>query len=332
MKTLTFLVLVFLSHSILAQPVLSTAITPSIGQTESYFIHDTTGIMPGPSGANQTWNFNLNAGLPESFTYISSAGTPYVSSFPNAGTAAFFSGFYIYFETLPGYFDYYGFSDGTNQMIYSDPETYLVGPFSYQNLSQDICSATFSYSGGVTGTRTGTTDKYYDAYGTLIINGITHNNVARIFMEQNFTDSSNIASNFSHIENFIWFDGNSMSKLFEISVTYNANNVITSKTVKSYSVSTNLAEIVPSEAFRISCNPDSPGKYNLLFKATKSKKLNMEIYSITGTLIQKKNLEVLPGQNNIEFSMDNYSNGLYFLNLSDENFQVTNTGKFLLHR
>lgn len=331
MKTLLLSLLLISCIALKAQPVLSSAITPLVGQTESFFVHDTTGVWPGPSGANQTWNFNLNSGSQQSITYISAAGTPYASSFPFAGAAVTQLGVYLYYETLPGNFDYYGYSNGSSQMIYSDPETMLVGPFQYQELSQDICSATFSYVGGISGSRTGTTDKYYDAYGTLVINGNTHTNVARIFIEQNLTDSSNTGIQFRHIENFIWFDGNSMNKLLEISTEYNVNNAIVVKTVKSYSVSTGIKENNSVSELSISSTPDGPSKHHLQFSATEKKNLSIEIFNINGSLIHTSNIESFTGINHFEFSMMDEAPGMYLLKVSDNSLTSLRSLKFLVH-
>jgi hypothetical protein len=315
----TTLLILYLCYSILvcAQPTLSTAITPVIGQNVSFILHDTTGIFQGPSGASQNWTYTLSTGSTQSYTYVASAGTPYANQFNFATIPVAYNdgnGTWHYSDPNSNYHDYFGYKNANDELIYSDPENVLTAPFTYAQLAQDIVSANFTIA-GVSGTRTGTSDIYYDAYGTLNLNGTTYNNVARLFHEENFNDITSTDTIVSHIENFYWYDANTMQRVFEINVTY-INNAIVAKSVKSYMLSTGIQEPLSNELLHII--PSVAYNQDVQCFTTKSavKGAVLAVFSADG----KKTIEIALSDNlsNYTIPSSQLKKGVYFVQLSNQ--------------
>jgi hypothetical protein len=248
MKKLLLSVALFLSLNVAAQPQITSGTIPQIGGVVTYMNHDTTGVAPGNGGANQNWTFNVVNTTPQSYTYVNPSTTPYVASFSSSVNIAWSdsSGFYSYGETAiagnSGFLTYYGFKGPGNELLCPlQVEEFRYAPFSYLNLRSALIACTFNNSLG-SGTRNGQSDLFYDGYGTLTINSNVYSNIARVFLEENYTDRWGTDSTIYHVENFFWFDINSMSIVFEINTTY-VNNAVTDKRVRSYIVASGVNEL-----------------------------------------------------------------------------------------
>jgi hypothetical protein len=248
MKKLLLSVILFLSLKAIAQPQITTGTIPQIGGVVTYMNHDTTGVAPGMGGANQNWTFSVINTSPQSYTYVNPSATPYVASFsPNVNIAwSDSNGFYSYGETAiagnNGYLTYYGFKGpGSELLCPLQVEEFRYAPFSYLELRSVLLACTFTNSQG-SGTRQGQSDLFYDGYGTLTINSNLYSSVARVFLEENYTDIVGTDSTVYHVENFFWFEINSMSLAFEINTTY-VNNAVIDKRVRSYTIASGVNEV-----------------------------------------------------------------------------------------
>ncbi|MBI5217573.1 MAG: T9SS type A sorting domain-containing protein [Bacteroidia bacterium] len=85
--------IVITAFSMKAQITITTTDAPSVGLTKSY-ANDTlqsyvNGILPGNSGANQTWNFStLVSAFTDTMAFVAPNTTPYSTQFPASNLAA----------------------------------------------------------------------------------------------------------------------------------------------------------------------------------------------------------------------------------------------------
>lgn len=66
---------------------------------------------------------------------------------------------------------------------------------------------------------------------------------------------------------------------------------------------------------QIAPNPAS-GKAQILLSSVFEGNINLKIIDITGKIIERRNIEVLQGANNLDLNVENLSNGLYLLQLA----------------
>ncbi len=163
-----------------AQPVIqyTNMPSPTAGITATVLIAPKP-TSPGASGAGVTWNFSsLSFTAAGTASIVLPSSTPFASSFTAATTAAKIAlptgTVYAYDNVQPTYKDQLGDAiQATGGSTYTpDPKRHLVFPFNYGNSYSDTYQCISCSPSSFTVT--------YDAYGTLIINGKTYNNVARI--------------------------------------------------------------------------------------------------------------------------------------------------------
>ena len=148
MKKIFTLLFATAALSVFAQPTINSSVFPVAGQTITQTLLDTTGLLPGNSGANQSWNFA--AAVPNGGTttqnYVNAAGTPYASFYPTATVALDASNgsgsSYGYYQTTSNSTQLLGFymTDCNNHynFNYADPQTVLTYPFTYNSPFTDL--------------------------------------------------------------------------------------------------------------------------------------------------------------------------------------------------
>ena len=189
MKIFTLLSFLFCSIALVAQPVLDeNDFTPPLDAP--FNLSNAVWMDPGAAGANVTWDFSEMTEISSSsVSYIPMSSVAGAANFPS-GTHAFDTGIGIVevFSTSAAGMDNLGFDAGIASAVYSDPETMITFPFNFEDSGSD------DFEGSVAGlvTRTGTVTFEYDGYGTLILPSGTVENVARVKVTENYTDSSSL--------------------------------------------------------------------------------------------------------------------------------------------
>ncbi len=193
---LSFL-LIFWASVVVAQPVLTTASqTPEIGETYEVQYAEVGSFIPGPGGANQTWDFSDQA--PPFFQLQFSILAPEdgVSSvdFPDADFVWLLDEFeaYNYYQVTDTGLDLVGGVSGTPddilfKEIFTDTEDGLHFPATYQD-SYTYYSAFTSFFFGTSSMNERNGVVEYDGYGTIILpDGTTYNNVLRMIIRSTTT-------------------------------------------------------------------------------------------------------------------------------------------------
>src|SRR6185436_10942489 len=90
-----------------------------------------------PGGTNQSWNYaTLQNLLQDSLLFISSAGTPYAGSFPNANLATYnpYNGNYGYFiSNSTGFYLNGAASSATGALVNNPAQMFIPVPFTYND-------------------------------------------------------------------------------------------------------------------------------------------------------------------------------------------------------
>jgi hypothetical protein len=218
-------------------PVLTWA-NMNIVTGDRYAVHNCSpnNIVPGPGGADTSWNFStlitLSQGV-DTATAILAASTQTHAIFPASTTGILMSGspainYYIENDTVLSQDGNY-ISSG-NYTAYSNPIDQLQFPFAFNN------TFTSYYSGLIVSTPAGDSATYTiingsntvtaDAYGTLTLPGTTgpvvYSNVLRTHGIQSYTDSVGVAgaSLLAYtVETYTWYTPNYHYPLLTIATT-----------------------------------------------------------------------------------------------------------------
>jgi len=195
--TLLFLCNAALQPSI-AQPTVSTM--PKAGDAiTSEFAH-TTGIRPGATGANITWDYSnlVDSAAGTTTKMVSAAGTPYVAHFPGASLAAVVGDtLYSYIKTTGGVQGSLGLEAANEKAVYAHPYQGLHYPFTYLNSFYEKDTMYFDLNTLLDTTILIDTIKV-TGYGTLKLPGNTYTNVLQT-MQISVTEARTYIPGFGEI-------------------------------------------------------------------------------------------------------------------------------------
>ncbi|MBI3502178.1 MAG: T9SS type A sorting domain-containing protein [Bacteroidetes bacterium] len=300
------------------------------GTTSQY---DSTGIAPGSSGANITWNYtNLTLNNTKLISHLykdpaktkdtSASGSPL---FPAANLADLTpNGFNSYYQYTPDSVTYLG--------NYKDVHTYELV---FGSEKQNICPLSFgnSYYNSFSVHPIGvcTHNSYinrtttYDAYGTLNISKSSYA-VARIKIVEQEIDSSctpNIPPEFKYDTTYVWFDINTGQPVFSWKYYCDTNLHYINKYVEGYSYSHLPATVVTSvqpvdeQKSQFIVYPNPASAYVAIEGTSKSDKVCYSICNMLGAEIKAGEISSSGNSFKGNIPVSELANGMYMLKVTD---------------
>ena len=322
-KIYSLLIGMFLMVNIsIAQPTITAAnFNPVIGQTLTYHTFTPVSLTPGNAGVNQTWNFAGTIGTAtNTFTYVTPSSTPYGASFPGATVASNQNGAYDYMIANNSHLARKGVWASNIPIVYSDEQSIITYPFTYNSTFSDNFAATFT--SGITFNRSGTINGTADGYGTLILPWGTVNNVLRIHLTENYQDVS-LAGTFTYSSDiYVWVVPNTHYYLYSLTaLTTMGNTTYAGNYIDQASVG-----IAEASAAEINLNTFPNPATDLLkisYELKKSAEVEYTVTNLTGQVIESS-VDANSGGVPISKSFDvsAYPAGFYFLSIriADKNY------------
>ena len=295
-----------------AQPVLNKVdVEYKIG--ESIIFTNTNYVSEGSDGPNQTWNLSsIISGSTNPYTCVNPTTTPSSSSFPTASVALSSTGGFGYYNISSTAFQILGLSGNGTLISYNNPEDFLRFPCEYGDSYTDTWSTTF-VSGGGTYYRTGTSTVEVDGYGTLLLpGGKTYQNTLRVRVEQVFKDSVVLQGNSVIIPystvGYYWYKSGVPGQLAVLtSSVFNGSLQESGKYLSSFI--TDLEDVDIADKISLSPNPFQNG---LMLKGIDGAQI--EIFDVSGKSVYKNDWVT----ENSVFQIDNLSNGIYLIKLTNK--------------
>ena len=295
----------------------STANSPQIGDSYEYIIIPDYTFDVSQSGANQTWDFSSASGSTEIISFIDLSSSLEPSTFPLANVVAISNsnnGESYFSNSTSGQTIEGAFLPGEVRFIYTDKQEFLKFPITYNDVFNETFSGTIeNIIAGQTFDRTGTIEISGVGYGDLILPYTTVNNVLKIKIVNNYSDT------------FMGVPGGSISETSEL--WYNAfTNSFLAITSETYSVDTgsllssqaryldqsdlvlgtNDSQLVDNQ---ISVYPNPANNYVFINNAT-NEVLKIDIHDIRGAFI--KTLKIENGKTQVNIS--DLHSGIYLIN------------------
>ena len=320
--------------SLLAQPVLTSAEwLPQVGETFGARAFDSEGISPGPSGANQTWDFSSIPGDGSAVVNaVDPSSTPDGSLFGNANLALIADTNTAYYRGSVTSFEMFGLISGDNTVEYTDPDVHMVFPFTFGNSNLDNFAGTADVViptfGNVTTHRFGTTLIEADGYGTLMLPGGTFTDVLRVKLFSEQTDSLRLLFFDTLVEttisSYLWYQAGIHTPLLSMT------EVITElQPLPLYSGTflDNTAGIGNLEGtilqFSVAPTVSNTSSW-IRFKVRGSLRVKIEVINLLGKEIQTLSNSIrTAGEYSEKISLDNLSSGIYFVRGTFGNQVVT---------
>jgi hypothetical protein len=305
---------------------------------------DTLGITEGNSGANQNWNYsNLVRRDSSVNNYLASGSTPYGSGFPSSNIASTNdTSTFSYFTTSQNGISVNGYGGPDLLMQYSNPQSFMVYPFSYGSSFNDQFSANYTAFGTET-FRTGTTTVSGDAWGTITLPNGTFTNALRAKYIISTKDSSYLGAPaviITQTTSYNWFVQGKKFPVFEViysSIFLNGVNFGGSKVVNYIPNSTTIGihNISSETPAGFELNQNFPNPFNpatkIRFAIPSSAYVTLTIFNELGQAIEKLvdgNLNT--GSYEVDWNAGNYSSGVYYYKL--EAGQFVETKKMILNK
>jgi hypothetical protein len=328
MKKIYLLLSLISIASISKSQTLNTNHFPSPGDVYEYFNTDTLGIVPGPAGTAQVWNFeDLNV---DTVLQIDSYLAPIVTTPPITGTTTVIgtdTTGYSFFKNTSTEYTMLGFSDSGNVNVtnYSNAMTTITFPFSFGSTATD----NFAFSGNFQGNSfnaTGTVTTTGDGSGNLLLPQGAFNNVVRVKYNV-VTNATVIVFTVTQTQTiYEWYDGVSKFPLLHIDNTNTTDPFGGAATdVKTVWVKATgpagISSVSNKTDFSLAPNP-AQDQVNVRINSASATQTKIVITNAVGQLVYENN-NVDAKLNNLNISTSDLEKGVYFVSVIQNNQTFT---------
>jgi hypothetical protein len=291
---------------------------PQPGDSFTRYNADTTGVVPGDPGAGKIWNFSSLVIQTSylTYNYVAPSATPYGNLFPDATVSYSNDPTYGYYKVTSSEYEIIGMSSSLNSWFYSNTEIMFSYPFSYGSNLVDSLYATSFYL-GINHYRIGTRTTVADGYGTLILHSGTYNNMLRVKVIQNYSDSS--STNVVHVYgvSYSWYDGVNKTPALMISTLSNTVGGSTTS-IKMVNVSSAVNGVADNktriEAIVLYPNPSNNKVSITLPEAWATIDNIISVYNTGGLLMSQKHVH----NKSIELDISTLPSGMYIINITND--------------
>lgn len=290
-------------------PIPASGLTPKVG--DKFVVNTGSYVEPGAGGLNQSWYLDKIEYLSQNeFRTELPINMGVTSKFPEASVVlANKAGNFIVKNTSTEMINL-GFSMSGVDFVYSDHETLLKFPLTYNDNFTDKWGGSIDYGNGLTTYRIGTTTAHVDGFGTLYTPDGVFQNAYRVKFKQLYTDSMTMSGFFVQKINYennqySWYVNGihySVAQIFEFNAD---NNSVKQSTYLNYN-KTNLTDNLLSET-KIFPNPCT-NKVNV--KSITGN--NVKITDLAGKIVLEKSISI----NEVnEIELNNLNPSLYLLTI-----------------
>ncbi len=296
-----------------AQVILQANKLPTVGDLwANKTITDTT-IQPGPSGANQTWDFSTFFVYPSviSEQFISPTGAGNDALFPSANLKvnSFFGGNDYYLKSSNN-LQYLGTKSSTNEIIITNAQQVLTTPFAYGDsiINPAVTGTGFGYA------LSGTIKVKADGWGSLTLFTGNFPLTLRVYSDANLVLGAGTGvDTYIQIQRYTWYAQNYKAPVFQISII-DVNGPLNTTHQKVTTVSTLATDIEEAEnnifQFNVSPNP-SAAQVNLSVSLLRNSDVNFIITDMTGKIWKEEKSELTAGKNTIKMDLSILPKGIY---------------------
>lgn len=348
MKTFaTFSLLLTLLSFGVAQPIIHRSHLLAPG--DPFFVGSVSTVPdPGSSGANAVWDFSsVQAGNTALNTTVMASATPFAGDFPSANIALVDqtpgATFYQYILLDEGVWEEHGYVDpGFSNVTFGNPRTFLEFPVSYQGQWQDDFTYTIEYLVGdpVTTRGEGNVRVNVDGYGTLMLPQSTFDDVLRLRIIAEATDTTNFGGglyerNYVYDTTIVWLSPSYHAPLATHirSRTDRTTTVIIGDTLvvpetleysgfsfdpmaEPTSAILEAADIGLAE-LQISPNPFEQ-QLHIAFNAQKDSEVVMRVLDIHGREFHHEMMSVVEGKNVVDIMLPELQSGSYLMSFQTD--------------
>jgi hypothetical protein len=345
-KPLLLFTSLFMAAASYAQITITSADVVTAGNT---FIQatddDASNLVIGAGGANKTWVYTaVTADQIDTMNVVLPSATPYGGSFPSSNLAMAINGSnpgYYYIISNSSSLQADGFAEASlgvidvnpNELLVSLPATYGTNYSSTSSFSVKLAYPSPPFD-SIRLKSTTVKTASFDAYGSLTVPAGTYNTI-RTREVKLVTDSVFVRSagpippagwSFAQeskdtVYHYAWYANGVGTAVFEMDSS--AGDMTTAKFLLMNPGPTSIATTVKAADSNLYPNPATT---SFTYMNAGSSSSMLSIYDVAGNFV--KSVTIQTGANQV--SLDNFSAGIYFYNVSDKDGAVVKTGKFVV--
>ncbi len=332
MKKTLLSIAIIISAAAQAQTLMESSSVPAPwNPTYTIYQCDSLGIVPGASGAGQTWNFaSLTTHTNIAKTYVSSFNSN--PAYPNAYTHVSAStSDDSYYTSSSNILKYYGGNLLINafavNLVYTSPAIMGKYPMSIGTATTATVGGSLT-AAGMSGTFTGSSSLSADATGTLTLPGRTYTDILRVVISQTLNATLSIGpGTVSQLTYNYYSAAAPLVPVLSIATstlqsTIGGTSSQTLVTIFKDYVTVGINEAQPANT-ELSVFPN-PSSSFVNFNTTNIEATKVIAYDLTGKMVVTEFIEFGKAKMNVH----TLSNGLYLYTVIGKNNQVLTTGKF----
>lgn len=304
-----------------AQTINIEDMTPPIGSV--YTQENSDYVSPGTSGANQYWDLS---GMTSNQTYTTTisnpVGLPGAENFPSATFAALIQGqeSISYSAVIDNRIELVGLYTPTLSITYSNSQTQLQFPLSYQSTFSDTYERNADFGGGIGSQEIGETSSVVDGYGTLITPSGTYTDVLRLKQDvesyHNTTSDGEVISSIPYTSvNYSFYKLGFAAPLASI-VASELSGQTTQFATYLISSTVGLQNLSPVNNITIFPVP-VVNDFTINLDLETTSEVTFNLFSVDGRIVSKLGNEFLPtGENTRSFNLPKSTpSGVYFVQI-----------------
>ena len=336
MKKILLSLIVVLSASLQAQTFTQAAAQPTPWDPAYTILQcDSLGILPGASGAGQTWNFSsvvTHSSIAK--TYASSVNTnnAYSPAYVFVSASASDNSYY---NTINSNLKYYGgnfmITTFAVSLTYTVPAIVAQYPMSLGTTTSTSVGGSVTVNGSLNGTFSGNSSFLADATGTLVLAGKTFTDVVRVKRDQALNATLSLGTATVTQLTYDYYSAAAPKvPIFTIATsTIVSIGGTSSQTIVTILQNYPVAGVNENQkqATELSVFPN-PATSVLNFNTTNNEANKVIAYDLTGKFVATEFFELGKSKMNI----NHLSNGLYLYTVTGKNNQVLTTGKFTVSK
>jgi hypothetical protein len=277
-----------------------------------------TSIQPGPSGANQTWNFATffvqPTVLSEQFVTPTGSGNDALFPAANLKVNSFFGGYDYYLKTSSD-LQFLGTKSSISEIVITNSQKVLSTPLNYGDsiVNANVTGTGFGYG------LSGTIKVKADGWGSLGLYTGSFANTMRVYTEMNLVLGAGTGiDTYILIQRYTWYSTQYKAPVFQISIL-DMNGPLGSAHQKVTTVSLLTTDIddFANNAFSFFISPN-PIRANTLvkIKVKQPTELLISVRDIIGKEWFRLQIDVNSGESKIPVDLSDLPKGVYIISAS----------------
>lgn len=297
-----------------------TLVAPSFLSGDSFTMGVTDIISAGDPGEDMNWDFSAIVTQDSYDIHIlPSSPSPYEDDYPGANWIMELPSYSqsVYMNLGPEYFEFFGGVEQGVSYPLADSDRFWPYPFEYGATWNDSMSGTLNVQGTIIN-RSGTTESTMNGYGSVSMpGGVQLDDVARVEMTREITDSSFTGVNIYVIHQIRFHQGDLLAPIvvqtnFQVITELDTTVTNSTEVLQSYAVGQTSIE-QPQSEFGMFPNP-ARDDVQLVWSSFDASSKTVEVRDITGRVVEE--MRSVSGMSSTTIDVRSWARGGYTVTLN----------------